>query len=55
MATDDGSVGEKGYNTLILERLITEAKSDDCQPIDGVYGCGPELMLKRISDICFEE
>jgi dihydroorotate dehydrogenase electron transfer subunit len=48
VATDDGSVGVKGYNTTILEKLVKDGKK-----IGNVYGCGPELMLKRISDICF--
>lgn len=73
VCTDDGSVGFKGYNTLILEKLIDDvawakmkgqkgkkvqgqsakSKAVTLKPIDCVYGCGPELMLKRISDICF--
>ena len=73
VATDDGSVGEKGYNTLILEKLISKAhggraigkwengkyivvwekSKKPVQPIDCVYSCGPELMMKSISDICF--
>ncbi len=48
IATDDGSVGLKGYNTLILEQLL----ADRGKAVDCVYGCGPEPMLKRISDIC---
>lgn len=52
VATDDGSVGFKGYNTLILEKLIAETKSARAKEIDSVYGCGPELMLKKISNIC---
>jgi dihydroorotate dehydrogenase electron transfer subunit len=56
IATDDGSVGIKGYNVLILEKLIAEQKGrkSKAKPIDCVYGCGPELMLKKISDICFQ-
>ncbi len=54
IATDDGSVGEKGYNTLILERLVAESLERG-QPIDCVYTCGPEVMMKRVSDICFEK
>lgn len=53
VATDDGSVGEKGFNTLILERLISESKKEG-KKIDCVYTCGPEVMMKRISDMCFE-
>lgn len=49
VATDDGSMGTKGYNTLILEQLIAEGGK-----IDMVYACGPELMEKTISDICYE-
>ena len=54
VATDDGSVGTKGYNTLILEKLIADSKKKGvgrAKKIDCVYGCGPELMLKKISDI----
>ena len=59
VATDDGSVGQKGYNTLILEQLIAQTKekksgSKKMKAIDCVYGCGPEPMLKKISDICFK-
>lgn len=50
VATDDGGVGLKGYNTLILEKLI----ADKSHVIDCVYGCGPEPMLKRISDLCHQ-
>lgn len=53
VATDDGSMGTKGYNTLILEKLIAESR-DGGTPIDMVYACGPELMEKTISDICYE-
>lgn len=54
IATDDGSMGVKGYNTLVLEDLIKKTASENLPPINCVYSCGPELMLKRISDICFE-
>lgn len=76
IATDDGSVGEKGYNTLILERLLALSlrgvrratkqprlistrllRSDGLamteKKIDSVYGCGPEMMLKKVSDMCY--
>jgi dihydroorotate dehydrogenase electron transfer subunit len=41
----------KGYNTLILEKLLAEKKSS--KKINCVCTCGPELMMKRISDMCF--
>ena len=50
VATDDGSVGKKGYNTLILEELIANKKG---KKIGCVYACGPEPMMKKVSDICF--
>ncbi len=41
-----------------MEKLLTEcprdgkaAKDSKCSPIDQVFGCGPEMMLKRISEI----
>jgi dihydroorotate dehydrogenase electron transfer subunit len=59
IATDDGSVGEKGFNTLILARLIAEQKTGEVgaavvPPIDCVYTCGPEIMMKKISDMCHD-
>lgn len=71
ISTDDGSVGFKGYNTVILEKMIAESLNGNgvkvdmdgnlvaCEdvavkPIDCVYACGPEMMMKKVSDICFE-
>jgi dihydroorotate dehydrogenase electron transfer subunit len=54
IATNDGSAGEKGMNTDILERLL-QAQRDGTSstvPIDKVFTCGPEMMLKKVSDIC---
>ncbi len=58
IATNDGSVGYKGFNTDILEKLLascphdsTSAKKKECHPVDQVFGCGPEMMLKKISEI----
>jgi dihydroorotate dehydrogenase electron transfer subunit len=58
VATNDGSEGYKGYNTDILEKLLsscpvtgTKAKKGECNPIDQVFACGPEMMLKKISEI----
>jgi len=44
IATDDGSSGEQGYNTQILERLIGD--------VDIVMTCGPEIMMRAAMDIC---
>ena len=57
VATNDGSEGYRGYNTDILEKLLTacpwdshSAKKGECMPIDQVFACGPEMMLKKISE-----
>ncbi|TSC58412.1 MAG: dihydroorotate dehydrogenase electron transfer subunit [Candidatus Peregrinibacteria bacterium Greene0416_19] len=60
IATNDGSVGYKGYNVDILEKLLASCPvpqgpkrkgAQDCDPIDRVFACGPEIMLKRVSEI----
>jgi len=59
IATDDGSVGRKGYNTFILADLLAESKKAASKTrknkIDCVYACGPELMMKKVSDMCFAD
>lgn len=40
IATDDGSYGEKGFVTDVLEKRIQEV------PVDMVYFCGPTAMMK---------
>lgn len=49
IATDDGSMGEKGYNTVLLEQVL------DSQKIDRVFACGPEVMERRVVQICDEK
>ncbi len=60
IATNDGSVGFKGFNTEVLEKLLASCpipkkgakkKGEDCDPVDQVFACGPEMMLKRVSEI----
>lgn len=53
IATDDGSKGHKGYNTEVLEDILNRSAGSDTRVIQ-VFACGPELMLKRISEICSE-
>lgn len=46
ITTDDGSYGIKGRTTDALENVLKKEK------IDKVFACGPELMLKKVADIC---
>ena len=41
VCTDDGSYGEKGFVTDTVEKLMSEVK------YDGVYTCGPEIMMYK--------
>ena len=41
VTTDDGSYGEKGYVTDTVEKLLNQ------NIFDGVYSCGPELMMYK--------
>lgn len=54
IATDDGSVGFKGYNVQLLEKMleVTQDTSTEDRPIDQVFACGPERMLKACSTVC---
>lgn len=45
IATDDGSIGHKGYNVDVLKQLLAAGG------IDQVFACGPERMLVAVSDI----
>lgn len=42
VTTDDGSYGEKGYVTDMVEKLVS------AHHYDGVYTCGPEIMMFKI-------
>ncbi|MFA5352249.1 MAG: dihydroorotate dehydrogenase electron transfer subunit [Candidatus Gracilibacteria bacterium] len=46
VATNDGSLGEKCFNTELFERMLLKKK------YDFVYSCGPELMMQRVAEIC---
>lgn len=45
ISTNDGSVGHKGYNVEILEKLLRSKK------YDSVMTCGPELMMVAVAKI----
>jgi len=46
ITTDDGSLGRKGFVTDVVEKTLRERK------FDVVYTCGPEIMMKKVFDIC---
>ncbi len=45
--TDDGSFGQKGLVTDLLEKKIESGKQ-----IDMVYTCGPEIMMAAVFKLC---
>ncbi len=47
LATDDGSLGHHGMVTELLEKALREQNSDQIK----VYACGPDGMLKAVSEI----
>jgi dihydroorotate dehydrogenase electron transfer subunit len=46
ITTDDGSSGEKGFTTDILERVLERKR------FGVVYTCGPEIMMRKVFDLC---
>ncbi len=42
IATEDGSYGQKGFVTDVLENLLQTEK------FDGIYTCGPEIMMHKV-------
>ena len=49
ITTDDGSYGKKGFTTDILREILAKNKK-----IKIVYTCGPEIMMKKVFDLCQE-
>ena len=47
VTTDDGSFGRKGFTTDILEEMLIRNKN-----IKIIQTCGPEVMMKKILDLC---
>ena len=46
VTTDDGSFGRKGFATDVLDEVLQKKK------IKIVYTCGPEIMMKKVLEIC---
>lgn len=49
IATDDGSKGDKGFVTGLLEKLIVRLQSPAGRI--QIYACGPEGMTRRVCEI----
>lgn len=47
LTTDDGSIGEKGFVTAPLERLLQAGGDRNA----AIYTCGPWVMMKRVGEI----
>ena len=47
--TEDGSYGETGYVTDVLEKLLEE------NAYDAIYTCGPELMMYKVVKLANEK
>lgn len=59
VATDDGSQGHKGFNVDLLRALLEKKtlrlrSGSTARAVDQVFACGPERMLVKVSDLCFE-
>ena len=48
ITTDDGSFGRKGFTTDILREVLENKKNK----IKIVYTCGPEIMMKKVFEMC---
>lgn len=50
IATDDGSMGFKGFNVQHLDLVLSEQKHSASKPfVHQIFACGPERMLVAIS------
>ncbi len=54
VATDDGSVGFKGYNAALLAELLKGGKKSKIFSVDRILTVGPEKMMKAVSDLALE-
>jgi dihydroorotate dehydrogenase electron transfer subunit len=43
VATDDGSVGTRGFVTAVADRLLAT------ESFDAVWTCGPEIMMQKVA------
>ena len=46
LCTDDGCIGFKGFTSDLLKDILKKSK------FKIIYTCGPEIMIKKVFDIC---
>lgn len=46
VATNDGSAGMEGFNTVLMEKVVADAEAEG-RPVDCIYTCGPEVMMLK--------
>jgi dihydroorotate dehydrogenase electron transfer subunit len=60
VSTNDGSMGYKGFNVQQLEKMLAVCNTSNppktkgkgkTDAIDQVFACGPEMMLKAVSEL----
>lgn len=54
VATNDGSEGFEGFNTVLLEEVVMKAKAAK-KPVDCIYTCGPEIMQVKAAELAQRE
>lgn len=52
ISTDDGSMGLKGTNVQLFEKFLRGDARHKGVRYDTVMTCGPELMMKKVSELC---
>ena len=55
VSTDDGSYGKKGFISDILLDVLNNTLKEHDLDLSTVYACGPNPMLKAVTDICFQK
>jgi dihydroorotate dehydrogenase electron transfer subunit len=55
ISTDDGSYGKKGFVPDILLDFIENTLGTRNWGLGAIYACGPQLMLKAVTDIAFQK
>lgn len=49
ISTDDGSAGYKGFASELTEEIMEK------ESFDIVYTCGPEIMMKKVHEMCLNK